>query len=103
MAVPFRSRDAAPTVPGRRPDCEPDVWSAGERPRSFAAARFLVHCRKLGGSGRGLMYTVGDEEAAAIAAAIRDKALFRYGVGNQCDRFEQRYASYLGVKHFALA
>jgi len=49
------------------------------------------------------MYTVGDEEAAAIAAAIRNKALFRYGVGNQCDRFEQRYAAYLGVKHFALA
>jgi len=48
------------------------------------------------------MYTVGDEEAAAIAAAIRDKALFRYGVGNQCERFEQRYAAYLGVKHFAL-
>ena len=49
------------------------------------------------------MYTVGDEEAAAIAAAIRNKALFRYGVGNECDRFEQRYAAYLGVKHFALA
>jgi dTDP-4-amino-4,6-dideoxygalactose transaminase len=48
------------------------------------------------------MYTVGDEEAAAIAAAIRDKALFRYGVGNQCERFEQRYAAYLSVKHFAL-
>lgn len=48
------------------------------------------------------MYTVGDEEAAAIAAAIRDKALFRYGVGNQCERFEQRYAAWLGVKHFAL-
>jgi dTDP-4-amino-4,6-dideoxygalactose transaminase len=49
------------------------------------------------------MYTVGDEEAAAIAAAIRNKALFRYGVGGECDRFEQRYATYLGVKHFALA
>ena len=49
------------------------------------------------------MYTVGDEEAAAIAAAIRNKALFRYGVGGECDRFEQRYSAYLGVKHFALA
>jgi dTDP-4-amino-4,6-dideoxygalactose transaminase len=48
------------------------------------------------------MYTVGDEEAAAIAAAIRNKALFRYGVGNQCERFEQRYAAWLGVKHFSL-
>jgi dTDP-4-amino-4,6-dideoxygalactose transaminase len=49
------------------------------------------------------MYIAGDEEIEAIAAAIRSKALFRYGVGNQCERFEQRYAGYLGVKHFALA
>src|SRR6185295_10180885 len=49
------------------------------------------------------MYTVGDEEAAAIAAAIRNKALFRYGVGGECDRFEARYAGYLSTKHFALA
>ena len=49
------------------------------------------------------MYIAGDEEAAAIAAAIRGKALFRYGVGNECERFESRYAAYLGVKHFALA
>ncbi len=49
------------------------------------------------------MYTVGEEEIDAIAKVIRSKALFRYGVGLECDRFEQRYASYLGVKHFALA
>jgi dTDP-4-amino-4,6-dideoxygalactose transaminase len=49
------------------------------------------------------MYIAGDEEIEAIAAAIRGKALFRYGVGNECERFEQRYAAYLGVKHFALA
>ncbi len=49
------------------------------------------------------MYTVGEEEIDAIAKVIRSKALFRYGVGKECDRFEQRYASYLGVKHFALA
>jgi dTDP-4-amino-4,6-dideoxygalactose transaminase len=49
------------------------------------------------------MYIAGEEEIEAIAAAIRGKALFRYGVGNQCERFEQRYAAYLGVKHFALA
>jgi dTDP-4-amino-4,6-dideoxygalactose transaminase len=29
--------------------------------------------------------------------------LFRYGVGGECDRFESRYAKYLGSKHFALA
>ncbi len=49
------------------------------------------------------MYIAGDEEIEAIAAAIRGKALFRYGVGNACERFEQRYAAYLGVRHFALA
>jgi len=49
------------------------------------------------------MYIVGDEEIEALAAVVRDKTLFRYGVGNQCDRFEQRYAAWLGVKHFALA
>src|SRR5215813_3710999 len=49
------------------------------------------------------MYIAGDEEIEAIAAAIRSQALFRYGVGNQCERFEQRYAGYLGVRHFALA
>jgi len=49
------------------------------------------------------MYIAGEEEIAAIAAAIRGQALFRYGVGNACDRFEMRYAAHLGVKHFALA
>lgn len=49
------------------------------------------------------MYTVGEEEIEAIAKVIRGKALFRYGVGKECDRFEERYARYLGVKHFALA
>ena len=49
------------------------------------------------------MYIAGDEEIEAIAAAIRGKALFRYGIGNACERFEARYAAYLGVKHFALA
>jgi dTDP-4-amino-4,6-dideoxygalactose transaminase len=49
------------------------------------------------------MYTAGQEEIDAIARVIRSQALFRYGIGNECDRFEQRYAKYLGVKHFALA
>ncbi len=49
------------------------------------------------------MYIAGDEEIAAIAAAVRGKALFRYGVGHECERFEARYAAYLGVQHFALA
>jgi dTDP-4-amino-4,6-dideoxygalactose transaminase len=49
------------------------------------------------------VYIVGEEEVAAIAKVIRSGALFRYGVGSECDRFERRYADYLGVKHFALA
>ena len=49
------------------------------------------------------MYVVGEEEIDALARVIRSNALFRYGVGNECDRFEARYAEYLGAKHFALA
>jgi dTDP-4-amino-4,6-dideoxygalactose transaminase len=49
------------------------------------------------------MYIVGDEEIAAVTKVIRDGTLFRYGIGSECDRFEARYAAYLGVKHFALA
>ena len=49
------------------------------------------------------MFIVGEDEIAAIARVIRSGALFRYGVGGECDRFEARYAKHLGVKHFALA
>src|SRR5436305_4273901 len=49
------------------------------------------------------MYTVGQEEIDALTRVINSAALFRCGVGGECDRFEQRYAAYLGVKHFALA
>ena len=49
------------------------------------------------------MYLVGQEEIDALAQVIRSNALFRYGVGGECDRFEARYAKFLGVKHFALA
>ena len=49
------------------------------------------------------MYIVGDEEIEAIARVIRSGALFRYTEGSECDRFETRYAQYLGSRHFALA
>jgi dTDP-4-amino-4,6-dideoxygalactose transaminase len=49
------------------------------------------------------MYVVGQEEIDALSRVIREKALFRYGIGSECDRFEERYAKYLGVRHFALA
>ena len=39
------------------------------------------------------MYIVGEEEIEAIARVIRDNALFRYGIGSECDRFEARYAA----------
>lgn len=49
------------------------------------------------------MYEVGEAEIEAIARVIRSGRLFRYGEGSECARFEERYAAYLGVRHFALA
>jgi dTDP-4-amino-4,6-dideoxygalactose transaminase len=49
------------------------------------------------------MYIIGQEEIDAMARVVTSKALFRYGVGHECERFEQRYAAYLGAKHFSLA
>ncbi len=49
------------------------------------------------------MYVVGEEEIEALGRVIRSGALFRYGIGSECERFETRYAKYLGTKHFALA
>ncbi len=48
------------------------------------------------------MYIVGQEEIDAIADVIRKGALFRYGVGGECERFERRYAEYLGTSQVAL-
>jgi dTDP-4-amino-4,6-dideoxygalactose transaminase len=48
------------------------------------------------------MYVVGEEEIDALARVIRSGKLFRYGDDTECDRFEERYAEYLGVDHFAL-
>jgi dTDP-4-amino-4,6-dideoxygalactose transaminase len=49
------------------------------------------------------MYVVGRDEIDALAKVISANALFRYGVGDECDRFETRYAKYLKTKHFSLA
>ena len=49
------------------------------------------------------MYVVGEAEIEAIAKVIRSGELFRYHPNSQCDRFERRYASHLGVKEFMLA
>ena len=49
------------------------------------------------------MYVVGDEEIEALARVIRSGKLFRYGdEERECDRFERRYAAFLGVDHTAL-
>ncbi len=62
-----------------------------------------MSCPPPHGTGEPIMYIAGEEEIEALAKVVRSKALFRYGVGQECDRFEARYAAYLGVKHFALA
>jgi len=49
------------------------------------------------------MYIAGDEEIEAIARVIRSGHMFRYRENSECERFEQRYAKDLGVRHFALA
>jgi dTDP-4-amino-4,6-dideoxygalactose transaminase len=49
------------------------------------------------------MYVVGEEEIEALARAVRSKELFRYGIGHECERFESRYATYLGARHFCLS
>jgi dTDP-4-amino-4,6-dideoxygalactose transaminase len=49
------------------------------------------------------MYIIGQQEIDAMARVVNSKALFRYGLGHECERFEQRYAAYLGGKHFSLA
>jgi dTDP-4-amino-4,6-dideoxygalactose transaminase len=49
------------------------------------------------------MYVVGEAEIEAIAKVIRSGQLFRYHANSECERFEQRYASHLGVKEFMLA
>ena len=48
------------------------------------------------------MYVVGDEEIEAIAKVIRSGKLFRYEDDSECERFETRYAEYLGVSDTAL-
>ncbi len=48
------------------------------------------------------MYIVGEEEIEAVSSVIREKKLFRYQIGDQCDRFEARYAEYLGADHVGL-
>jgi dTDP-4-amino-4,6-dideoxygalactose transaminase len=45
------------------------------------------------------MLRVGQREIDALATVIESKRLFRYSKGSLCERFEKRYAKFLGVKH----
>lgn len=45
------------------------------------------------------MYRVGQKEVDAIARVLLSKDLFRYHIGGECDRFEKRWAKWLGVEH----
>jgi len=46
------------------------------------------------------MLRVGQKEVDAIAKVLLSGKIFRYAkLGGQCERFERRYAKYLGVKH----
>ncbi len=39
------------------------------------------------------MYQVGQEEIDALTRVIQSRALFRYGVGSECDRFAKCLAT----------
>ncbi len=45
------------------------------------------------------MLRVGQKEVDAIARVLLSGHIFRYHRGGECERFEKRYARYLGVKH----
>ncbi|TIN95517.1 MAG: aminotransferase class I/II-fold pyridoxal phosphate-dependent enzyme [Mesorhizobium sp.] len=49
------------------------------------------------------MYIAGEAEIEAIARVIRSGALFRYREDSECEKFETRYAAYLGAKDFMLS
>ncbi len=44
------------------------------------------------------MYTVGREEVEAVREVLEGGKVFRYGIGAQCSRFEERYAEFLGTR-----
>jgi dTDP-4-amino-4,6-dideoxygalactose transaminase len=48
------------------------------------------------------MYRVGEKEFEAVRKVLLSGKLFRYHTGGECERFEKRYAAYLGVEHLCL-
>src|SRR5579872_3081309 len=110
--APIRATLGAAEVISRRFACESSD-SRVDRRAEPGKARFcwtrpevsvrLNPFRRRATRGEDAVYQVGQEEIDALTRVIQSRALFRYGVGHECDRFEARYAEYLGVKHFALA
>src|SRR5512135_2435390 len=45
------------------------------------------------------MFRMGQREIDAFAEVVRSGKVFRYMKGGACQRFEKRWAKYLGVKH----
>ena len=45
------------------------------------------------------MYRVGKKEIDAVARVMLSGKVFRYHLGDACNRFEQRFGKYVGVKH----
>jgi len=45
------------------------------------------------------MFRMGQSEIDAFAAVVRSGKVFRYMKGGECERFEKRWARFLGVKH----
>ena len=45
------------------------------------------------------MYRMGQKEVDRIAKIIASKKLFRYGIGGECEKFEQSYAEKIGTKY----
>ena len=42
------------------------------------------------------MYIVGAEEVEAVRRVLEGGKVFRYGIGTECSRFEERYARFVG-------
>ena len=45
------------------------------------------------------MYRIGQAEIKQLQRLFDSGAIFRYGSGGECDRFERNWARYVGVGH----
>jgi dTDP-4-amino-4,6-dideoxygalactose transaminase len=44
------------------------------------------------------MYLIGEKEVQAVRRVLLRKKLFRYQIGRECERFERRWAKFVGAK-----